>query len=708
MIARRALFSVAACRGLHPVLRAGLSLLLALAMLTPASAQRLPPPDPDDGQTFRAIAFHDVRTDVRATFATAPEPTAVDETTLAEFFAWLQASDYHPVSLQQIIDARAGGAPLPPRAVLLTFDDGYVSTYEKAFPLLREFGYPAVVALVTEWMREPQGKPLVASGLQQAQLTARENFLSWDQVREMAASGLIEFASHSDGMHRGVPGNAQGNAQPAAATLAYDAQTGRYESAEAYADRVRQDLRRSRALIEAQTGVPVRVMVWPYGAYTETALALARDAGMPITFTLQEGANTPDVPLQTIRRGLATYDMTVPDHTLFRAPAGDGSIFPLNRAMHVDLDYVYDPDPAQQERNLSALLERVQAVGPRSVFLQAFADPDGDGAADALYFPNRHLPMRADLFNRVAWQLRTRTGVQVYAWMPVLAFRLPAGHPLAGRTVTHRAGVPHVDTPTPTAEGDVRYHRLTPFDPDVRAMIGDIYADLARHATFAGILFHDDALLGDDEDASPQALQTYAAWGLPADIAAIRADTAASARWAQAKTRYLTAFTQELAQRVAQWRPGLITARNLYARPVLAPETGAWFAQDYADALAAYDYVAVMAMPYMEDVSDPHAWLQSLVARAHATPGGIERTVFQIQARDWRTGQVVPDEELSRQWFTLHRAGARHLAYYPDDFILGQPGVPVLREALSVRGLLPGNVHGLDTPPALTLWPSQR
>ena len=69
----------------------------------------------------------------------------------------------------------------------------------------------------------------------------------------------------------------------------------------------------------------------------------------------------------------------------------------------------------------------------------------GGKIADALYFPNQVLPVRADLFSRVAWQLRTRARVQVYAWMPVLAFRLPAGHPLAARTVTALATTTFAD-----------------------------------------------------------------------------------------------------------------------------------------------------------------------------------------------------------------------------------------------------------------------
>ena len=87
------------------------------------------------------------------------------------------------------------------------------------------------------------------------------------------------------------------------------------------------------------------------------------------------------------------------------------------RVVQVDMDYIFDKDPAQQKRNLDRLLDRIKDMKINTVFLQAFADPDGNGTADALYFPNRYLPVRADLFNRVAWQLKTRAGVKVYAWL---------------------------------------------------------------------------------------------------------------------------------------------------------------------------------------------------------------------------------------------------------------------------------------------------
>ncbi|SEU03518.1 poly-beta-1,6-N-acetyl-D-glucosamine N-deacetylase PgaB [Variovorax sp. OV084] len=663
-------------------LRAALPWLL-LALCLPALAQPLPSADPDDGLSFRVISFHDVRTNVRASFETSPDETAVDERTFAEVFAWLQYSGYHPVSLQQIVDARAGGKPLPPRPVLLTFDDGYRSAYTKVFPLLKRYNYPALMALVTSWLEVPQGQQ-VHWGDKPA---PREDFLLWSEAAEMARSGLVEFASHTDAMHTGILANPQGNMLPAAATHRYDPKTGRYEDDAAYARRIETDLRRSRELIEKRTGAKVRAMVWPYGAYNDAALKASARAGMPITFTLDDGSNTPAVPLSRIRRALAAYDNEAPEYAqLLRSPVG-GEVRPINRVMHVDLDYVYDPDPAQQERNLSALIDRVAAVRPRSVFLQAYADPDGDGVADALYFPNRHLPVRADLFGRAAWQLRSRTGVKVYAWMPVTAFRLPASNPLATHTVAAQGGAMPAD----------RYHRLTPFDPAVRALVGDIYEDLGSHAFFEGLLFHDDATLSDDEDASPAALATYAQWGLPADVAAIRANPELMARWTTAKTRYLIAFTQELAARVGAWRPALETARNLYARPVLEPQAEQWFAQNYEASLAAYDYVALMAMPRMERETDADAWLGRLARRVADTPRGLDGTVFELQARDWRTGKPVPDAELARQWTLLQRAGVRHLGYYPDDFLDNQPSLETVRRAISVRTLLP---RALRTPSA--------
>ena len=316
------------------------------------------------------------------------------------------------------------------------------------------------------------------------------------------------------------------------------------------------------------------------------------------------------------------------------------------RAMQVDLDYVFDPDPAQTERNLDALVQRVLDIGPSHVFLQAFADPDGDGAADAVYFPNRHLPVRADLFNRVAWQLRTRAGVKVFAWLPVLGWKLPDADLQAQLQLA--AGDP-ADVP-----------RLDPADPRTLALVEDLYADLAAGSYFEGLLFHDDAYLRDDE--APH---------LGSEPAA--------------RTRALVTFTQALQVAAERWRPKLTTVRNLFARPVLEPASEAWFAQRLDAFNPAYDYTALMAMPRLEGVGDSQAWLQELVDAVAMHPGGLERTVFELQTFDWRTRQPVPDEELAAQARALVAAGVRHLAYYPDDFLRASPALPAARKVISAR-----------------------
>jgi biofilm PGA synthesis lipoprotein PgaB len=613
--------------------------------------------------TFQVLVYHQVVDDVR----NEPDRFAVDASQLVAQFAWLRENGYQPVSLSQVTAARDAGEPLPARAVLITFDDGYETFYRRVFPLLKQFRYPAVLALVGEWMDARPGEPVEYEGRR----VPREDFVTWDQVREMEASGLVEVASHSYALHKGVPGNPQGNTLPAAVARRYDMQGARYEDDAAYRERVRADLARNSALIARETGHRPRAMVWPFGRYNASAVEIAGGLGMPITLTTYPGragvgrlAETP--------RALLTLN---PDLRLYLEELRDPPRPSPVRVVHVDLDYVYDPDPENQEANLGRLLDRIKALKVNTVYLQAYADPDGNGAADAVYFPNRRLPMRADLFNRVAWQLASRCEVQVFAWMPVLAFELPASDPAATARVETAAAHPVSGTPP----------RLSPFSPPARAAIFDIYEDLARHAVFDGLLFSDDATLTDYEDASPPALDVYSRdWGLPASIEAIRADPAAFARWSTRKTEALTQLTQEITRRALTHRAPLLTARNIFARVVIEPEAETWYAQSFANALVAYDQVAVMAMPRLEQVQDKRKWLDALVRKAGQTPGALAKTVFELQARDWRSRTPVPTAELAQQMRDLQLLGALNYGYYPDDFHADQPVFAVVRPAISL------------------------
>lgn len=627
----------------------------------------LPPSDPADGKTFRVICLHDVRDNLMASFSSASamvDPFAVDTGTLTAIFSWLQTNNYHTITVRQIEESRRGGKPLPPRAVLLTFDDGYRSHYTKVLPLLERFKYPAVMGIVTAWIDAPP-----------------------DLLH------LVELGCHTHNLHHGAVANPQGNELPATTSHLYLKDEKRYETDAEFEARVHDDLQTCVRQIRERTGIVARAMVWPYGAENQPVRKISTSLGMDIQFSLDAGPNTPDVPLDRLRRILMMYDVDIGGfERSMREPASNrGDVDVPERIVQVDLDQVYDPDPARQEANLGKLIERIYRMQPKSVYLQAYADPKGTGVAEAVYFPNRHLPMRADLFSRAAWQLNTRSNVQVYAWMPVLAFRPPPDKLRGLAAVTAYGGAP-------ARENGTRVFRLSPFDPDARLMIEQIYEDLSKHASFSGILFSDDAVLDDYEDAGRHALHTYSLWGLPADVGKIRESPDLMKRWTRQKSRYLIDLTRQLEQIVLAYQNvgDVLTARNLFALPVIKPESEAWYAQNYDDFLATYDYVALMAMPYMEQASDPERWLDQLVRTVRAKQRGLQRTVFELQSYDWHARKEVSAGTLLAQMRRLRSEGAVNFGYYPDNFLNGQPELDAMRDVMSLKSRLdPTSINAL-------------
>ncbi|PTW85963.1 poly-beta-1,6-N-acetyl-D-glucosamine N-deacetylase PgaB [Achromobacter mucicolens] len=657
-------------------------LLLLLILILTACAKDIPVYTPPadrpvaavdrpwvNGQ-FLALAYHDVEDD-------DPDQAFLSVRTdrLAEQLAWLRANGYQAVSVDQILAARQGGKPLPDRAVLLSFDDGYRSFHTRVLPILKAYGWPALLAPVGTWMDTPSNRPVDFGGSPEA----RKRFLNWDEIREISRSGLVEIAAHTDASHYGALANPQGNTEPAAAIRAYDARTGQYETEAQFNARMGRDVAAITDKIRAATGKKPRVWVWPYGAEGGSTLRIAAENGYEMALTLEDGPGQLARLMSTPRMLLASD----PALKSFANSVAGMEADPFMRVAHIDLDYVYDPDPEQTDRNLGVLVQRILDMQINTVFLQAYSDPQGDGLVKSLYFPNRWLPMRADLFNRAAWQLHNRANVMVYAWMPVLAFDMDPSLPRVARW----------DPDTGQSAPDAgQYRRLSPFDATVRARIGDVYEDLARYAIFDGLLFHDDALLSDFEDASPGALAAYRAAGLPDRIADLRADPDTMQRWTRYKSRYLVDFTTALAEKVRAVRgPQIKTARNLYAQPILNPDSETWFAQNLDDFLAAYDWTAPMAMPLMENVTPgkENAWLDELVDAVARRPGALSRTVFELQSRDWRTGPDRPeatpvDTVVLAGWMRrLQLRGARSFGYYPDDFSQDQPRLQDIRPAIS-------------------------
>jgi biofilm PGA synthesis lipoprotein PgaB len=617
------------------------------------------------------LSYHEI---ADAADALSPD-YAVTPTHFLRQMDWLRNHGYRFVSVDDVLASREGRRPLPEKAILVTFDDGYRSVYTHAWPVLRMFRIPAVVNVIGSWL---EAKDEIDYD---GRAHPRSAVIDWKALKEMVDSGLVEVGSHSFDLHHGILGNPQGNLEPAGTTRQWLPNEKRYETEKVYRRRVQADLERNSDLIRRRFGRAPRVIAWPYGRYNAVTRDVALGLGMRIGLTLDDGANTRETPLFGLRRVLVSRSMSLVEFGREIA-AREQDLSDQDRpqvAAHVDLDYVYDADPAQQERNLGHLLDRLQRLGVNTVYLQAFADPDGNGSADAVYFPCRRLPMRADLFNRVAWQIRTRTQVRrVYAWMPALAWELPAGDPAAGDVVKAIAG----DHPERLNMG---YRRLTPFSPRAREAIREIYEDLARSAPFEGLLFHDDLTLSDHEDASPPALAVYRSWGLPGSVEEIRRSDDLIGRWTIFKINALDDLAMELADVVREQEPALKVARNLYARVALQPRAESWYSQSLDNSVARYDFTAIMAMPYMERETDQASFFRDLVAAVERR-GAMKRVVFELQTVDWRDGnRLIPTEELTATIRSLYAQGVQHVGYYPDVLFRDHPDFRVLRPAIDAR-----------------------
>ena len=605
---------------------------------------------------YGVLAYHSVVDESAAENQKHYFPQTISAQMLIKHFNWLKENGYNVISWQQVIDAENGKGTLPDNAVLLSFDDGYETMYNVVFPLLKAYNYPAVFAPVTGWLDTPANQKIPYAD----KMLDRSVFATWAQVKEMEQSGLVEVASHTHNLHNGIKANPSGGQLPA--VIAPEYKNGKYETEDAYKNRLKSDFARTVQTLVNHIGKKPRVMVWPYGQFNDVAVQLARQAGMPHYFSLGEKIIN-KVGDKHIGRLLLNAETDL--NTVKNYLDGIDESKQIQRVLHVDLDYVYDANKAQQAKNLDKLIERIYRYGVTTVYLQAFSDPDGDGVADALYFPNKYLPVRDDIFGRIAWQLQTRAGVQVYAWMPVLAFDLRKNVKEAEYVIDSRTGKPSTKA----------YLRLSPYNKQNVEIIKSIYNDLSFYAKFNGILFHDDAFLTDFEGAegdhaegmvSPQAKQ---------------------------KTQDLIQLTHQLTDALKPYflrgSYSLKTARNLYASVITNPNAEEWLAQNLKTLTDNYDTTAIMAMPYMENEQpisqkEAYQWFASLIENVKAQ-APLDKVLFEFQAMNWRTQKPIPESELI-DWMTLLQKNHIYsYGYYPDNFLMNQPDMNKMKPYFSVN-----------------------
>jgi peptidoglycan/xylan/chitin deacetylase (PgdA/CDA1 family) len=142
----------------------GVPLVLPLKPVNPGGVR------PDRYQTVPILCYHRL--------GPGSSKMLVSAANFAQQMDWLAANGWRVLALKDVLDFLQGHRALPPKSVVLTFDDGYESVYRHAFPVLKKHGFAATVFVYTDFM-------------------GAGDALSWAQIQEMNASGLVDIQAHS-------------------------------------------------------------------------------------------------------------------------------------------------------------------------------------------------------------------------------------------------------------------------------------------------------------------------------------------------------------------------------------------------------------------------------------------------------------------------------------------------------------------------------
>jgi len=229
--------------------------------------------EPESSRSLRVLMYHKVN-DRPANRLSVP--TSVFD----EQMGHLREAGYEVVSLDAVLDHYTGGNALPPRAVLITFDDGYRDNLEHALPVLQRYGYPAVVFVPIGFVGERRPLP-------HEEATARSGetnpTVDWSEIAALERGG-IRVESHGIS-HRPL--------------------------ADLELDEATREITISKLRLEEKLGRPVRAFSYVKGSeahYKPVHLSIVRQAGYDVAFSAVSGANGPDAdPLQLRRYNVEPY-----------------------------------------------------------------------------------------------------------------------------------------------------------------------------------------------------------------------------------------------------------------------------------------------------------------------------------------------------------------------------------------------------------------
>ena len=182
---------------------------------------------------------------------------------------YLKEQGYTPIVIQDLVDYVQTKKPLPEQPVMITFDDGYESFHEYAFPILQETGFRAVFAVVGRYADEYS---------QTEDHHIRYSHCTWEQLAQMQSSGLVEIQNHSYNLHTNDQGRKGSKKKPG-------------ESMESYREMLLADLGKVQKNCMEQLHWEPSCFVYPFGHISSEALPVLKEMGFSAALTCEEKIN---------------------------------------------------------------------------------------------------------------------------------------------------------------------------------------------------------------------------------------------------------------------------------------------------------------------------------------------------------------------------------------------------------------------------------
>jgi peptidoglycan/xylan/chitin deacetylase (PgdA/CDA1 family) len=177
----------------------------------------------------------------------------------------------------QEVESFFAGNPLPPKSLMITFDDGYLDNFIHAHPVLAEFGMSATNFLVTSWIKDGPVRPSQAECPNHRECKRRIGagdadsvILRWSEIELMQKAGTFEFHAHTHTHTR------------------WD-QLGL--STEDCCGALAGDLAQCQSVLLSKLGDHTRHLCWPQGYYQADYLQVAQDAGFDFLYTTEATTN---------------------------------------------------------------------------------------------------------------------------------------------------------------------------------------------------------------------------------------------------------------------------------------------------------------------------------------------------------------------------------------------------------------------------------